>query len=539
MERKNVLIIVACAPALVFAASRIVPFITVQGITDRWVSNDPPVVAAPAATSVPDAGTPASMPGDESSAEWARLEAALSEETVAADPVESVRRCAIFARTHPATVGAGKANAFLGNIRSRHAARLEAADRISIAEVASATASADARLGRLEHQELADELRALETRHAGLAGAEQAASERERVEEAWGNVPRAEKDAARALKALGGPPDDASVLDYAEKAQALVARHGGTRSAHEAEERRDAALARYVKALEATLRRDPDDCAARANAFPATLAGTVAALRVTGLLRELQADRERAEAKQVAAVRALRQGGELEKALEAASSLKASKAREVAAIEAVRAATERVDVPAGSYTVGPEDATKTVEVLAFQIARGEATSRIYAVFVFETGARAPSVWEGNATPTEESDLDLPVAGVSLAEAKAFAAWLGARLPTAVEWECAARGTDSRPYPWGPTWDKGALHWSDIGRAPPGKYPRGASPFGALDMAGNVAEWTTTLDARGQAAVKGGSYKDLSEEAFRADAVRWTAPDRREPTIGIRCVWDGK
>jgi len=88
--------------------------------------------------------------------------------------------------------------------------------------------------------------------------------------------------------------------------------------------------------------------------------------------------------------------------------------------------------------------------------------------------------------------DHPIVNVSWDDAVAYAKWAGAALPTEAQWEKAARGTDGRQYPWGNDWDAAKFVSSFGGNAggtkPVGSCPDGISPYGALDMAGNVWEW---------------------------------------------------
>ncbi|MFO0606558.1 MAG: formylglycine-generating enzyme family protein [Polyangiales bacterium] len=159
------------------------------------------------------------------------------------------------------------------------------------------------------------------------------------------------------------------------------------------------------------------------------------------------------------------------------------------------ASVDRVVVAAGPFVMGAdaggeadERPRHTVTVAAFRIDRTEVSRGDFARCV-RAGRCAPPRDVG---PRFRDDGQ-PVVGVSWTQARAYCAWAGGRLPTEREWEKAARGTDGRTYPWGeeaPTAARAVFGRGHDG-APDrvGARPAGASPYGALDMAGNVWEWT--------------------------------------------------
>jgi formylglycine-generating enzyme required for sulfatase activity len=137
----------------------------------------------------------------------------------------------------------------------------------------------------------------------------------------------------------------------------------------------------------------------------------------------------------------------------------------------------------------------------YGIGRYPVTNAQYEAFVRDTGYEAPLHWDGDVAP--QGKRDHPVVYVSWHDAMAYCQWLSERtglayrLPSEAEWEKAARGTDGRLWPWGDARPTARLcnFKGNVGDTTPvGRYsPAGDSPYGCADMAGNVCEWTRSID----------------------------------------------
>ncbi len=190
-------------------------------------------------------------------------------------------------------------------------------------------------------------------------------------------------------------------------------------------------------------------------------------------------------------------------------------------------------VPPGKYIVGgsPGNPRRTVELpFGVFIAVKKVTCGRFAEYLRATGRPAPPGWS-----EQQGDDEMPVANVTWSEAAAFAAWAGCGLPTEEQWECACRGPSGQPYPWGDTWmPRNAV--LGFGPAPVGGAEGDRSPFGCMDMAGNVAEWTATPLESSKAgprlyAVKGSSWAGLEEQRpTRAIAVPVAHGNRDAPML---------
>lgn len=197
-----------------------------------------------------------------------------------------------------------------------------------------------------------------------------------------------------------------------------------------------------------------------------------------------------------------------------------------------------------------QDETPAQEIYLknYYIDRLEVTNSKYAKYMKATGKPTPKYWDSSRF----NKPDQPVVGVDFQEAVEYCLWAGKRLPNEAEWEKAARGEDSRKFPWGNEPDPtraNMLGLKDQHRytSSVGSYPQSKSPYGVMDMAGNVWEWTSTWyqpypnskhknEMFGQTfkVLRGGSWNsnmDLARTAIRGKAF----PKQQQKYIGFRCV----
>lgn len=158
-------------------------------------------------------------------------------------------------------------------------------------------------------------------------------------------------------------------------------------------------------------------------------------------------------------------------------------------------------IPAGEYLRGsnhrlPDEGPEYMaSTKAFYIDLYEVTNLQYKKFIDATNRKSPKHFRNRTYP--EGKVDHPVVWVSWYDARDYCEWAGKRLPTDIEWEKAARGTDGRDYAWGDDFDinkvNSPVRWEALGipgdTLPVGSFEEGKSPYGLYDMSGNVWEWT--------------------------------------------------
>jgi formylglycine-generating enzyme required for sulfatase activity len=246
----------------------------------------------------------------------------------------------------------------------------------------------------------------------------------------------------------------------------------------------------------------------------------------------------------------------------------------------MQAGVQMVYVPGGTFAMGSQFAPEEgpihdVTLSPYYIDQYEVTNAQWAACVLAGGCTEPAVttaYDGSPYYGETAFDNYPVINVTWYEADTYCRWRGVRLPTEAEWEMAARWNPVTGavtvYPWGDEWDPLRLNYCDASclltanadpstddgwpqAAPVGSFPAGASPVGALDMAGNVAEWVADWYGAGYYAispaenptgpasgtlrvVRGGAW-GVGRDLLRSTVRSRFSPDLFAAGLGLRCA----
>jgi formylglycine-generating enzyme required for sulfatase activity len=207
-----------------------------------------------------------------------------------------------------------------------------------------------------------------------------------------------------------------------------------------------------------------------------------------------------------------------------------------------------ITIPAGEFVMGcdsldskecgkAERTRVVVDLPAFSIDRTEVTQAAYQRCIEADVCTPPA---GGFEPTDACTN--PVANVSWEQAGKYCAWLDQRLPSESEWEKAARGTDERMFPWGneaPTCEFANFAGCGLRESQPvASHPTGASPYGVLDMAGNVREWVfdreESRSRQPKRGIRGGMFTDQGMN-LRGARRQWGDVSVSDLGIGFRCA----
>lgn len=243
----------------------------------------------------------------------------------------------------------------------------------------------------------------------------------------------------------------------------------------------------------------------------------------------------------------------------------------------------QVYVPEGVLQMGgldpraaaDEKPVHKVEMKGYWVDKTEVTNAMFMQCVQAGTCSPPQSTSSEANPSYFNNAefnDYPVVNVTWEAARQYCEWAGRRLPTEAEWEYAARGNTINTYPWGeetPDETRANFNYLNKDTSQVGSYPAGASPFGALDMAGNVFEWTNDFygaqyyasspasnptgpelrAAYFNRVVRGGSYADGDVDIRTSNRASVLGPNLEaqpgsaaylgdfSPRIGFRCVSD--